>query len=340
MQVIEWSKPYRQGLLKLVEVNNDNGFKVILTNLGASIHRIYKNDVLMNVSVMDESSYFDCPPMYGKTIGRYAGRIEDGLFKLNDKLIELDHNNGDNCLHGGKDSIGYKLFDYEIKDSDEEVKVIYTLHDKENLFPGNIDFKVVYTITLDSKLIIDHYAISDKDTIINMTNHIYFNLNNDHHHNCSNHSLMIDADKFTKLKENMCLDKVMNVNKVMDFRNEHQIIDYYNDESIQNHSTKGYDHCYILNDHDLNKCVASLYSKESGYKLNVYTTYPCIVLYTTNYPGEDEILSGIKPQIMQGVCLECQYMPNSINYSDETIFKKDEQYHHTIIFSFEESEEK
>ena len=173
---------------------------------------------------------------------------------------------------------------------------------------------------------------------MNITNHTYFNLNGDPHKICDNHALKINASRYTNLKENMCLRKIEDVNKIMDFRNKHMIKDYYDDESIQNHPTKGYDHCYLLDNHSLEDCVAELTCVESGYTLKVYTTYPCVVLYTYNYPDGKLIYPSIKPKKMHGVCLECQYMPNSINKCKETVLKANKEYHHEIIFSFEKEE--
>ena len=320
---------------KIINVTNDNNFKVSLLNYGACIRGIFVDDKILNVTPNNLSGFINCDPMYGKTIGRYAGRIEDGKFTLNGNDYQLDLNNGGNCLHGGKDCIGNKIFDYNIKKENDRIVVEFTYFDKEKRFPGDVDFKIKYTIfKKKNDLLIDYYAKSNKDTILNLTNHTYFNLSGNCHKTVIDERMYINADKFTKLKNNMCLESIEDVLDVMDFRKEKTIGKDIENVFLQNHPTKGYDHCFILRDHNLNDVIASLYDDNTRIRLNVYTTYPCVVVYSCNYPSDRKILGNKYPKKYQGICFECQYMPNSINYGDETILRANEEYHEQTIFSF------
>lgn len=324
---------------KVIRVQNDNNFQVDLLNYGATIKSVFLDGKIMNLTPDNWKGFIDCDSFYGKIVGRYAGRIENGLFRLNDVQYELDLNNGGNCLHGGINTISNKLFNYHINQSKDNIEVIFYLHDEENLFPGDVDFKITYTIASnENSILIDYNATSNKDTILNLTNHTYFNLSGNYKKTVLDEIMYIDADRFTKLKENMCLESIEMVNEVMDFRTPKKIGQDIEHGFLQNHPTKGYDHCYILNNKKFEDIKASLYDEESKIKLSVYTTYPCVVIYTCNYPSDKLVYHHKAVRKYDGVCFECQYMPNSINYSNETILRKGQIYHEKTKFVFESEE--
>lgn len=316
-----------------ITVTNEKDFSVDLLSLGATLDKIFIDGKIMNVTPREISGHFNNNAKFGKVIGRYAGRIEDGKFNLNGKNYQLDLNNNTNCLHGGLNGIGEKNFYYDVITNDDNVVVTFKLFDEENLFPGDINFEIKYIIRSNLEIEIEYHAISNKDTIMNLTNHTYFNLSGDLKETVVNQKMIINADKFTDLKDNMCLNEIRNFSNVMDFRSEKLIGKDIEDSYLQNHVAKGYDHCFLLNKHTYDDIVCSLESNE-GYHLDVYTTYPCVVVYSTNYPDNVNIYSGNKPRKYEGICFECQYMPNSINYSDETILRANCEYLEKTKFKF------
>lgn len=319
--------------ISTITVSNEKDFSVDLLSLGATLDKIFIDDKIMNVTPNTLEEHFDNDAKFGKVIGRYAGRIEDGKFRLNDKEYQLDINNGTNCLHGGLNGIGEKNFYYDVATNGDEAVVTFKLFDKENLFPGDVNFEIKYIIKADMEIEIIYNAISNKDTIINLTNHAYFNLSGDLKETIVNHKMMIAADRFTDLKENMCLKEIKEVSSVMDFRTEKLIGKHIEDSYLQKHPTKGYDHCFLLNNHTYDDVVCTLESNE-GYHLDVSTSYPCVVVYSANYPDHVDVYKNKKPRKYEGICFECQYMPNSINCSDETILRANSKYLEKTKFKF------
>lgn len=319
--------------ISTISVSNEKDFSVDLLSLGATLDKIYIDNKIMNVTPKTLNGHFNNDAKFGKVIGRYAGRIEDGKFCLNGKQYQLDLNNGTNCLHGGLNGIGEKNFYYDVMTNEDETVVTFKLFDVENLFPGDVNFEIKYIINADMEIEIEYHAISNKDTIINLTNHTYFNLSGNLQETVVNQKMMINASKFTDLKDNMCLNEIKEVSDVMDFRKEKLIGKDIEDKYLQEHVAKGYDHCFLLNQHTYNDVVCSLESNE-GYHLDVYTTYPAVVVYSTNYPDTVDIVSGTKPRKYEGICFECQYMPNSINYSNETVLKANSEYFEKTKFKF------
>ena len=146
--------------------------------------------------------------------------------------------------------------------------------------------------------------------------------------------MFIKSSNFTNLKDNMCLKSIDKVNSVMDFRKSKKIGQDIEDSFLQDHPTKGYDHCFILDKHNFSDVIASLKDEFNKVRLNVYTSYPTVVVYSCNYPEDRKIKGNKYPKKYQGICFECQYMPNSINTSDETVLKANTNYHEQTLFSF------
>lgn len=330
--------------VSFITVKNNSGMKIVLSTFGASFYDLIvpdKNNQLESVVLTPTKvdDFYYASGYYGKSIGRFAGRIDKGVCHINDNKYELDINwNGVNSLHGGYDCIGYKNFDYKVVKEQNYVDVIFTYLEKENKLPGDVEYTFTYRIMKDKNdIILKFEAITTKDTHVNLTNHVYFNLSGECKRDCLDHQLQLLCDKYTRLNNELITLSIDKVNEVMDFRNMHAIKDYIYDESLQNHTALGYDHCFIKENINDSK-IAVLQDEESGRRLTIHTSYPAVVYYAGCYPGEyDFNKNGMKIRQYHSTCLECQFIPNNINMdSDETsILRKGEKYSQYIIYSFD-----
>lgn len=319
-----------------INIKNDKNLEIILSTFGASIYELkIDNESLVMVPKDLHDFYYD-DGYYGKIVGRFAGRIDDASCKINDVTYILDKNwNGINALHGGNDGISFKNFDYEIVKKEDKIDIIFRYLEKENKLPGNIKYEITYSVYKNRNDINLHLkANTDKDTICNLTNHSYFNLSGDCKDTILNHELYLNCPKYTNLNNNLITKSIDNVNKIMDFTTSHKIGDFINDDSLQKHTSYGYDHCFIKEDNK-NDLIAIL--KYKNRKLEIRTNYPSIVCYTTNYPKEiDFNVKGNKISRFQAIAMECQYIPNGINMNenDISILRKDQTFDKYINYSF------
>lgn len=259
----------------------------------------------------------------GASIGRNANRIANGQITINDTLYQLSINDNMNQLHGGGDNgFAFKMWKLESL-SEDEIKLSYFSKDLEEGFPGNL--KVVVTYKLDNySLIWSYEGISDKDTILNMTNHSYFNLGDI---DIMNEFLHITTDKYSPIDEfSLTLNEVLDVdNTPYDFKEFRKVGD--NLDKLD----KGIDNNYVWEDMS-DKLMAEL--KNDKLLLNVYSDLPDMHLYTAYYLSGDIGKYGDKYQQFKALCLECQYYPNAINYEGfiKPILKKDEKMSHYIRY--------
>lgn len=331
-----------------ININNEKGLNVILSTFGASIYDlkfIDKNNNLESIVLYpnDLKEFYTSDGYYGKSVGRYSGRIDKSKCKINDVEYILDKNwNGINALHGGYEGISFQNFDYDIVDYVDRVEVIFTYLEKENQLPGDVSYKITYQVMKNKNEVnVKFNATTMKDTLVNLTNHVYFNLSGDLKDNIKNHKLQLLCDKYTNLNNELITESIDEVNEVFDFRIPHEIGKYIYDESIQNHTALGYDHCWFKENEEEAE-VAVLTHKENGRRLTVSTSYPAIVCYAGCYP-KGFLFNENKVQIEQyhSICLECQYVPNGINMEnvDKAVLRKDDEYNHYIKYSFDIIEE-
>ena len=322
--------------VSFINIDNQLGLVVVLCSFGASLYQIetFDNNKHLEAILLTPnnlSDFYQSDAYFGKTIGRFSGRIKNAIATIDNVDYFLDKNDSNvNSLHGGNNSLSYQNFDYSIFENNENVAIEFNYLEKENKLPGDVLYKITYQISkIQNDLTIYFEAKTNKNTIVNLTNHAYFNLSGNQKRTILDHNLKLFADKVTKLDNNLIPLEIEKVNKIMDFTKGHKINKYINDPSLQNHKAKGYDHCFIKTNPN-EDIIAILHDKKSHRKLIVSTSYPAIVCYTYNYPVEN-IFSEKNITKHHAIALECQYIPNDL---ENAYLKKDQLYKHYIKYSF------
>jgi aldose 1-epimerase len=328
-------------------LSNSGGVTAEIINYGGiivSLHVPDKNgkleDVVLGFDNLEQ--YLKGHPYFGTIVGRFANRIENAEFEINGIKYSLLKNDGENHLHGGAKGFDKVLWQAEIvkKAGNECLQLFYRSADGEEGYPGNLDVKVAYTLKEDNELVIDYFAVSDKDTPVNLTNHSYFNLTGHGAGEISKHELKLYADRFTAI-DDQCTPtgEIRDVKGTpMDFTKLTPIGPglVCGDEQIV--FGGGYDHNWVLNTggKSLGK-AAELYDPVSERLMEVYTTKPGIQFYTGNFlDGSLTGKDGAVYKKRSGLCLETQYFPNSLKHKHfpSPILKAGEEYRHTTIYKF------
>lgn len=311
--------------------------KVGILNYGGTITDIImpdKNGTEENIVYGFDNieDYENKSPKFGCIIGRTAGRIAYGKFSLNNENYSMEINHGVNQHHGGKDALDTKI--WKVTELHNAIELSYFSPHGENGYPGNVNFKVIYEIS-DNQLTMKCYAETDRDTIINLTNHSYFNLAGEKNEDCLNHMLYINADKIAKLHEDgFTTEDFMDVTgSAFDFRIAKKIGEHIENPEEQVILGSGYDHAFILNE---TTPQAKVCHENSGRFMEVETDQKTLVFYTGNFLGEEGRLSTGKNSIRRGAfCLETQNIPNHINIKGyDTIVTKDKPYYAQTIYRF------
>ena len=342
-------------------LKNASGMEVCVTNYGGRVVSIMvpdKDGQMKDVCIGQPSveAYNTNESDFGATIGQYANRIAGGTFTIDSVQYQLPQNNYGHCLHGGcslnpaaygfeGEYMGwqYKVMDV-VEQSESSITLAFVSPDMEAGFPGNVNGKVVYTVTDDNALDIKWYADTDKKTIINMCSHLYFNLNGDYTTPITNCKMWLNADNFTPVDSTfMTTGEIAPVaGTPMDFTTPKAIgqdIDNYDYDQLKNGN--GYDHNWVLNTKGCEKCPAArVVSPVTGIKLEVYTNEPGIQVYTGNFL--DGTVNGKNGQPMEfrtAVCLETQHFPDSPNKGDmegwySCVLNPGEQYYSHCIYKF------
>lgn len=344
LEISSFGKAEDGSAVKSYTISNENGMKVVLLNLGAIIKNIFvpdKNKNLVDVVLGydDVNGYYDNLEALGSFVGRNANRIKNAEFKINGITCKLEKNAGEHNLHSGSDRSHYKVFDVETYEDEFSMSVRFmrTFKDMEQGFPGKADLSVTYTLTESNELILEYRGIADKDTVINLTNHSYFNLNGEG--DILNHSLYVNADKFTATDADMIpTGELVDVTGTpMDFRKIKKIGDGVNSDYSFIKTAGGYDQNFVLNNPagDVVE-AASLYSEKSGIKLEVSTDLPGMQVYTANFLENKKGKNGVIYNKRSGICFETQYFPNACNEKKfkSSIIKVGEEYKSTTVFAF------
>ena len=277
---------------------------------------------------------------FGAIVGRYGNRIAKGKFELDGKEYTLPTNNGPNSLHGGDTGFSRKVWDAQ-QLNDSTLQLTYVSKDGEEGYPGTLTAKVTYTVMGNQGLKIDYHATTDKKTVVNLTNHSYFNLNGEGSGTINNHLMMINADKFTPVDSTLIptgnLESVANT--PLDFRSPTAIGARINDtSSVQLKYGKGYDHNFVINPtNDSLTKAAEVMGDQSGIVMDVYTDQPGMQFYGGNFmDGSHTIKGGKKDNYRTAFCLETQHYPDSPNHPDfpSTTLSPGEVYKTTTIYEF------
>ncbi|HTN69425.1 MAG TPA: aldose epimerase family protein [Dysgonamonadaceae bacterium] len=326
-------------------LKNTSGMEVTITNYGAGIVSVMvpdKNgemqDVVLGFDSIDD--YVNIDNNFGSTIGRYGNRIGEGKIEVDGVEYELPQNNFNHTLHGGPNGFDNQVFD-AVQVDNQTVEMTYTSKDGEEGFPGNLTTKVTMTLTDDNAIDIQYEAETDKETVVNLTNHSYFNLSGDPRNTILDHLLTINADSFTPVDSTfMTTGEIATVEGTdMDFRTPTLVgerIDNYDYDQLKNGD--GYDHNWVLNTAgDISKPAASVYYPGTGIELTVYTTEPGIQIYTGNFlDGSVTGRNGIQYARRTAICLETQKYPDSPNKPDwpSPYLKPGEKYTSRCIYKF------
>ena len=275
-------KQYQLENLDFIEVSNDSHLRVVFSTLGASIFNIYFYDECMTRNVLDVNDFNNSGCYYGKTIGRTSNRIKGNVIEINRKFYKLENNEGKNVLHGGKSSFSNKVFKAEIKECKDFIKIEFTYcsRDLESGYPGNADIKVTYKVyKLIDTLEVKYEGISDKTTLLSMTNHTYFSLGDS---DLSKLSLQIHSTRYLEVNKDDLLPKeIKPTDKVMNFSEFKSILKDIDDVSLQGKMMNGYDTFFYFDEVDINKVNVSL--KNDKYQLDIKTSFEGLQVYTSNY---------------------------------------------------------
>ena len=338
--------------VQLYTLTNSNGMEVCITNFGGRVVSVMVPDrdgVLRDVvlgydNIAQYADTVNSPSDFGAAVGRYANRIKDGRLTIDGEKIQLPCNNYGHCLHGGPSGWQYQVYDAE-QPTDSTLRLTMHSADGDNNFPGAVEAMVTYSLRSDNAIDISYSATTDKPTVINMTNHSYFNLNGDPTQSIENHLLYIYSYIYTPSDATYMTtgDTAWVQGTPMDFLEARPISDNVNNmdyEAIRNAS--GYDHNWCLatwrdgkgNDRQV---AASLYSPLTGIYLEVYTNEPGIQVYTGNFldgtvPGKH----GIKYDKRAGICLETQKYPDSPNKPEwpSALLRPGERYYSHCMYKF------
>jgi len=316
--------------------------QVALSDYGARIVCILvpdRNGNLVDVALGFDTiqKYYKADEQYhGVTAGRFANRIANGEFELNGKTYSLVQNNGINSLHGGPEGFHCRVWDRRVN-YEAHAEFYYVSKDGEEGFPGNVSLVVSYTLTPENAIVVKYRAQTDADTVINLTNHTYFNLNGEGNGDILNHHLQINAAEYIAVDEHQIPNAVIPVDgTAFDFRQFKTIAQDIREDDDQLTSAKGYDHCFVINT-PISQACASVFSPTSGIRMDVFTTEPGVQLYTGNWmTGNDIGKSGHKYLAYTGFCLETQHFPDSPNQPDfpTTVLKKGEVFNSETHFTF------
>lgn len=308
---------------ELYILKNHNGMEAAFTNYGGRLVSLLvpdKNGKMTDVVVgfnKVQDYVKSTEPYYGATIGRYGNRIAKGQFSLDGKKYQLSVNNGLNTLHGGKKGFQDVVWNAE-KLNDSTLQLTYLSKDMEEGFPGNLHVKVTYSLTADNGLKCEYEATTDKKTVVNLTNHAFFNLNGEGSGTILNHTVQIYADKYNPIDSGWIpLGPIAAVKGTpFDFTTPEPIGARIDENNIQLKNAKGYDHNFVLNGTKVNGLnhAATVTGDKSGIVMNIYTQEPGLQFYSGNFmKSQNTFSNGSKDDYRTAFAMETQHFPDSPN---------------------------
>ena len=330
------------GPVTRYSLTNDRGNSIHVLNYGGIIQSIQIDGEEMVLGYDTISGYTGENPYYGALIGRYGNRIGGASFTLDGQTYQLDANENGNQLHGGTEGFNRKLWKVSrmTTDSSARVRLTYTSPDGEMGFPGTLDVTCTYEWTNDNALRIHYEATTDKNTIVNLTNHTYFSIGGGAS-SILNQTLRLDADFYTPVSEALIPlgENEAVAGTPFDFRQPKPIGQDIKSDHPQVALANGYDHNWALNNPDDSlREFALLTDPDSGRKLRCFTTEPGVQIFTTNFkPGRFTHRGGAPVEAYTGICLETQHFPDSPNQDNfpTPLLKVGETYNTTTVYRFE-----
>lgn len=327
----------------LYVLKNKNRAEACVTNYGGRLVSVMvpdKNGKMTDVVLGYDNinQYVQSDGNYGALIGRYGNRINQAKFTLDDTEYTLPKNDGMHCLHGGPQGYHARMWDAK-QLNDQSLELTYLSKDGEAGFPGNLNIKVTYTLTDDNAVDIKYEATTDKKTVVNLTNHSYFNLSGVPGSNVLDQLVMINADNYTPVDSTLIPVGISPVDETpLDLRTPVAIGKQINDPFQQLQFGHGYDLNWVLNTNgDKNVLAAKAYSPTSGIALEVYTNEPGIQFYTGNFmDGKDTGKHGVTYPHRGAFCLETQHYPDTPNHPDfpSVVLNPGEKYTSECIYKF------
>lgn len=331
--------------INLYELTNSKNAKATFTNYGGRLVSLMVPDKAGKLTdvVVGFGSIADylksTEPYFGATIGRYGNRIAKGKFTLDGVEYTSSLNNGKNTLHGGKN--GFQSVVWDASQPDKSTIVFtYLSKDGEEGYPGNLKAKVTYSLTDDNELKMEYEATTDKKTVVNLTNHAFFNLNGEGSGTILNHVVQINADTYTPVDETLIpLGDLPSVKGTpFDFNKPTTIGARINEDNVQLKNGKGYDHNFVLNKSNsgLNH-AATVVGDKSGIQMDIYTQEPGLQFYSGNFmKGKNTFKNGSKDEFRTAFAMETQHFPDSPNQSTfpSTVLNPGEKYHTVSVYKF------
>ena len=333
--------------VSLFTISNQNGMEVKITNYGGIITALKvpdktgkTEDVVLGYDNLE--GYLDKTPYFGAIIGRYGNRIAGGRFELNNQTYVLAKNNNENHLHGGERGFDKVVWDAEIVKGEDNVQLVlkYLSPDGEEGYPGTLQAEVTYVIDGTNQVKIDYRATTDKATVVNLTNHSYFNLTGNPAKTILDHELMIKSEYFLAVDSTLIPtgDLVKVAGTPFDFSEFRRIGEGIDEEHTQILRGGGYDHCFVFAEGSGElKNVASLYDPFSGRVMEVFTTEPGMQFYSGNFlDGSIKGKDGVAYNYRSALCLETQHYPDSPNQPafPSVLLNPGEEYLSSTIYRF------
>ncbi len=326
------------------KIMNKQGTEAIITNFGAILISLFVKDkygdfkdVVLGYDTLEE--YLDNHPMFGATVGRNVNRISNAEFELDGVVYKLDKNRGIHNIHSDKENGFHKvIWDYDIT-GDNSVCLSYLSHEGEQGFPGEVSIKLTYTLTETNGLILSYFATTNKRTILNVTNHTYFNLCGHEHNNIFDTEFCIHAKAFTPVNEDIIpTGEILEVKGTpMDLLHYSLIDDRVNSDYQQLQIENGYDHNYVLsNPHTGFRLIAQTRNNKSGIHMDVYSDMPGLQFYTSNSLSRTIGKEGAIYDKYGAFCMEPDFFPNAINTEnfEKPIFDLNKNYISTTMYQF------
>lgn len=335
------AEPANGDAIRHFVLSNENGMTVEFSNYGATILAIHvpdKNGKSENVTLgydnleglMSGKSYFGC------VVGQYANRIGGASFKLDGVEYPVTKNDGPNSLHGGLNSIDKQV--WKVRQMNDAIRFSITIPHMENGYPGNVKVTVVYALRADNSLVIDYTATTDQATVINLTNHAYFNLSGDPSKTILDHELMIRSKQTTPVDSTLIPTGELRAvaGTPFDFNSPKRIGKDIDTDDVQLKFGKGYDHNFVLDKTLPDAAAVVVKEPVSGRMMEVYTTEPGVQFYTGNFLNGTEKGRGIAYQYRTGFCLETQHFPDSPNQPGfpSTVLRPGETWKSQTIYKF------